>query len=356
MNYERIRINVGNGYDVYIGNGLIDICGELSLNSVLPCRAAIITDSNVAPLYLERAKKAFARAGFEVSSYVFPAGEVSKNLGTLSDILEFFAGISLTRADCVIALGGGVTGDIAGFAAGCYLRGIKYIQLPTTLLAAVDSSVGGKTAVNLRGGKNLAGLFIQPQTVICDVGCLSSLGKDIFADGAAEAIKTGILSGGKLFPMVENGISPEDISETICLCVKFKGSVVEKDELENGLRRTLNLGHTAAHAIEKCSGYAVTHGHAVAAGTAIMARAAEKLGYCTAETVSRIESALIKNGLSVKTQFSARELAAAALCDKKRSADRITLVFPEEIGSCRLAEIPVSGLEEIFLAGKEARI
>ncbi|MDD6261828.1 MAG: 3-dehydroquinate synthase [Clostridiales bacterium] len=352
-NTSTVRVNARVPYDVTVGSGLLSGCGIRLSEVISPCRMAVISDSNVAPLYLKTAAKSLEAAGFEVCSHVFPAGEQSKNLSTLSGILEFLAGEHLTRRDCVAALGGGVTGDMAGFAAGCYLRGIRFVQLPTTLLAAVDSSVGGKTAVDLRAGKNLAGLFLQPSAVICDTDCLKTLSHEIFSDGLAEAIKTGILFDRDLFWQFDNARQNSGIGELISRCVRWKARIVEEDEFENGPRKLLNLGHTPAHAIEKCSDYTVSHGHAVAAGMAIMARASEKLGFCRKPVAEEVEKILVSNGLPTGTEFSASELAAAALADKKRSGSEITVVIPVEIGKCELKKIPVTGLEELFRAGLE---
>ena len=240
---------------------------------------------------------------------------------------------------------------MAGFAAGCYLRGIKYVQIPTTLLAAVDSSVGGKTAIDLRAGKNLAGLFVQPSAVICDTDCLLTLSDELFSDGLAEAIKTGILFDRELFDMCSNARDSGNIESLIARCVEWKAKVVSLDEKENGLRKLLNLGHTPAHAIEKLSGYTVSHGNAVAIGTVIMARAAEKLGLTSAPCAAEISLMMLSNGLHVTSRFSAEELAAAALNDKKRVGDQITLVLPETVGKCILETFPVSALVEVFRAG-----
>lgn len=347
------RVNAGRPYNVTVGSGLLPRLGSLVCETVPPCRAAIVTDSNVAPLYLEKTGESLRSAGFSVSSFVFPAGEKNKNLQTLSDILEFLAESGLTRGDCIFALGGGVTGDMSGFAAGCYLRGIRFVQLPTTLLAAVDSSVGGKTAVDLRAGKNLAGLFIQPSAVICDTDCLSTLSDRLFADGLAEAIKTGILFDPELFAMCDNAREKADVSEIIARCVRHKARIVTEDEFEKGPRKLLNLGHTPAHAIEKLSGYRISHGSAVAVGTVIMARAAERLGFCTKPCAAEIALTMLSNGLPVSLSVTPEELAKAALSDKKRDGDQITLVLPEEIGRCTLESFPVSELCEVFRAGME---
>ena len=190
---KRIQVNTKPSYEVLIGPGVLSESGAYLKGLFPDSRLAVITDSTVAPLYLETARESLTAAGYTVSTHVFPAGEASKNFVTLSGILEFLASVPLTRTDCLIALGGGVAGDMAGFAAACYLRGIRYVQMPTTLLSAVDSSVGGKTAIDLKAGKNLAGAFLQPSAVLCDTDCLRSLPPEVFADGAAEAVKTGVL-------------------------------------------------------------------------------------------------------------------------------------------------------------------
>ncbi len=353
MEPKTVRVNTPKSYDVTIGAGLLNNCGERIISAVRPCHMAVITDSTVETLYLSAVRRSLERAGFAVSVFSFPAGEKSKNMRTLSDILEFLAESHLTRTDCIAALGGGVVGDTAGFAAGCYLRGIRFVQLPTTLLAAVDSSVGGKTAIDLTAGKNLAGVFHQPSAVICDADCLKTLPGEVFADGMAEVIKTGILAGGTLFSLLEQGNIQDNLTDIIAQCVAYKGNVVEADELENGPRRTLNLGHTVGHAVEKCSGYSISHGHAVAIGTAVIARAAAKLGYCEKSCAERIEGVLMRNGLPTKASFTAEQLAGAALSDKKRAGDGITLVIPRAIGACILEKFPVSGLLDIVRAGME---
>ena len=354
MSVHTIDVHTTPSYEVSVGAGLLDRCGQM-LAGILdpPCKVAIITDSTVAPLYLETVAKSFAAAEFAVCSYVFPAGEGSKNLSTLSELLEFLAENQLTRTDCVAALGGGVTGDMAGFAAAVYLRGIRYVQLPTTLLSAVDSSVGGKTAIDLRHGKNLAGVFLQPAAVLCDTDCLKSLPPDVFADGAAEAIKTGVLSDERLFSLFEDGTLRTVPDEIIARCIAYKAGVVERDEKEQGERKLLNLGHTVGHAIEKCSGYTIPHGHAVAIGLAITARSSERLGWSNPGMAARICSCLLKNDLPISTEFSPEALAKAAAADKKRSGDSITVVVPVEIGRCVLNKVPVDRLLSMIEAGWE---
>lgn len=348
-----IQVHTAPAYEVSIGGGLLHACGQHLQKVLAPCHVAVITDSTVAPLYLETVAASLKDAGFTVSSYVFPAGEAHKNLGTFSDILEFLAEQRLTRTDCIVALGGGVTGDMAGFVAASYLRGIRCVQMPTTLLSAVDSSVGGKTAIDLKAGKNLAGAFLQPAAVLCDTDCLASLPADVFADGAAEAIKTGVLCDENLFSLFETGHLETAPAEVIARCVAYKAGVVERDEKDQSERRLLNLGHTIGHAIEKCSDYSIPHGHAVAAGLAIIARASEKLSWTDEPIAARITTCLAQNGLPIDADYSAEELARAASADKKRAGSDITLVIPKKIGVCELKKVPVTELLAIISAGLE---
>lgn len=349
-----ISVNTNPPYAVAIGPGLLKSCGERLREAVPPCHMAVVTDSNVGPLYLETVTESLNAAGYAVSAYTFPAGEESKRFETLSGILEFLASEHLTRTDCLTALGGGVAGDMAGFAAACYLRGIRYVQMPTTLLSAVDSSVGGKTAIDLRAGKNLAGAFLQPAAVLCDTDCLNSLPPAVFADGAAEAVKTGVLCDETLFALFEDGTLKADPAEVIARCVGYKAGVVERDEKEQGERKLLNLGHTVGHAVEKCSGYSIPHGHAVAAGLAVIARASEALGWAEEPIAARICACLEKNALPVSAEYAPEALAEAALADKKRSGENITLVIPKKIGLCELKTVPVTELLPVIRAGWEA--
>ncbi len=353
MHIRRVPVRVNNEYEVAIGRGLLEKSGALLIESVGNCKIAIITDSNVEKLYLDVVQDSLRQVGYDVCSFAFSAGESEKRMLTLSGILEFLAENRLSRGDCVVALGGGVTGDLSGFAAGCYLRGVRYVQMPTTLLAAVDSSVGGKTAVDLSAGKNLAGLFYQPSLVVCDPDCFSTLTEEEFANGAAEAIKTGILGGEPLFRLFETGDARKNVDEIVAQCVSFKAAVVEADEFDSALRNTLNLGHTAGHAIEACSGYMIPHGRAVAIGLAIIAKASETLGEATEPIAERIRQTLIQNGLPVTSPYSAEMLAEAALNDKKRTGDSIRLVIPRRIGECVLKTIPVGELLNVFRAGME---
>ncbi|NLF34576.1 MAG: 3-dehydroquinate synthase [Clostridiales bacterium] len=352
---QRVRIRAGGGYTVTIGPGLLPRCGALLAETIPPCRAAVVTDSTVAERYLPAVRASLEAAGFPVCHFIFPAGEDAKTLSTLSEVLNFLAGQHLTRADLVVTLGGGVAGDLGGFAAGVYHRGIRFVQLPTTLLAAVDASVGGKTAVDLPQGKNLAGVFWQPSAVLCDTLCLSTQPAHGVADGVAEVIKYGVLADRALFDAFDADRlpEPERMPALIARCVAIKGALVEEDPLDHGRRRLLNLGHTIGHAIEACSGFSLSHGRAVAIGMAMVARAAERLSLAVPGTAAAISRVLRRNGLPVTTDYPAQALYSAALSDKKRGGDQITLVIPRAIGDCVLHTIPVPELARIIALGKE---
>ncbi len=348
---NEVKVNASASYSVKIGSGLLSTLGTEIKSVCTAGTAAILSDSNVWPLYGEAAQKSLENAGLRVFSFVIPAGEQSKNGVTYLQFLNFLAENRLTRSDCVIALGGGVVGDLAGFAAATYLRGIAYIQVPTTLLAAVDSSVGGKTAIDLPAGKNLAGAFCQPRLVLCDVSCLHSLPRQVFIDGCAEVIKYSILFDEVLFAHLTQYGLDFDRQAVITRCVELKRDVVEQDEFDTGLRQKLNLGHTVGHGIEACSHYQITHGSAVAAGIAIVARSAAKEGLFPYPQYEKLLALLHKFKLSDTTVFSAQELYKCMLSDKKRSGDTITLVLPKAIGDCILQKMPIDRLEKFIEAG-----
>lgn len=346
-----IHVTASTEYDVKIGSGLLATLGaELSKVCKLGT-AAIISDSNVWPLYGETATAALEKVGYRVVHFVFPAGEERKNGNTYLAILNFLAENHITRSDCIVALGGGVVGDIAGFAAATFLRGIAYIQVPTTLLAAVDSSVGGKTAIDLDAGKNLAGTFYQPRLVLCDTDLLQTLPEDNFRDGCAEVIKYGVLYDDMLFShLMQDGLG-FDRESVIACCVKLKRDVVAQDEFDTGARQMLNLGHTIGHAVESLSDFTVSHGKAVAVGMAITAIAAEKYGICSSGASKQIQAILAKFHLPATTEHSAQELFEAALSDKKRLGDTVTLVVPREIGRCILRPTKIDELKDFIKAG-----
>lgn len=338
-----VRVQASRDYEVKIGTGLLSTLGAEAARRISG-KVLVVTDENVAPLYLGAAYENLKNAGLSVSTLALPAGEHTKSPEYYIKLLNLLAEKQLTRSDLLIALGGGVIGDLTGFAAATWLRGIPLIQVPTTLLAMVDSSVGGKTAIDLPAGKNLVGAFYQPSLVLCDPAVLCSLPDSVFKDGCAEVIKTAILFDPALFSHLEEKGLDFDREYVITGCVRHKRDVVCADEFDTGERQKLNLGHTIGHAIEKESGYLISHGRAVAVGTAMMARA-----YC--KDRERILALLEAFGLPTTTEFSPQTLAATALSDKKRTGDRLTLVVPHAIGNCTLEKIPVSQLESVIKAG-----
>ncbi len=338
---ERVAVNTAAPYEALIGRGLLAEAGARSAGVLRGRKIMIVSDENAAPLYLERVRESFARAGFMTAEFVFPAGEEAKRLSTVERLLDAADAAGLTRTDGFAALGGGVVGDLTGLAAALYLRGTDFVQLPTTLLAMVDASVGGKTAVNLTAGKNLCGAFHQPRLVLCDPDTLATLPPAIYAEGMAEVIKHGALGGPELLDRIRDG---EDMERLIADNIRLKSSVVSRDEREGGLRQLLNLGHTFGHAVEKLSGFRIYHGEGVSVGLMIAATAAEKNGLCVSGVAAELRSLLAAQNLPVTTPFSAEEIAAAAMNDKKRRGDTLTVVLPEARGKCMLYPIPAAEL------------
>lgn len=346
-----IKVSVSSEYEVKVGQGLLEALGREAARVIPGRNAVIVSDGNVWPRYGKLAAHSLEQAGFSVSSFIIDAGEASKNGENYLKLLDFLAESGISRTDCLVAVGGGVVGDLTGFAAATYLRGIGYIQLPTTLLAMVDSSVGGKTAINLTAGKNLAGAFYQPKLVLCDIGALDTLPREEFAQGYAEVIKYGVLYDSALFAHLEENGPDFHREQVISRCIEWKKKAVTEDEFDFGSRRILNLGHTLGHSIEKCSGYTVSHGAAVAVGMSIIARSSAAKGLCDREDCLRIIAVLERFGLPTATQLSTEALVKQAFSDKKRSGDTITLVIPATIGCGNLLEMPISQLESFVKEG-----
>lgn len=337
-----IHVSASANYDVLIGSGLLNRIGPLLKGVSKAQTLAVISDDNVWPLYGEGLLEKLQAEGFaQIHTFVFDPGEESKNGSTYLAILEFLAQNHLTRSDCLIALGGGVVGDMTGFVAATYLRGIDYIQVPTTLLAAVDSSVGGKTAIDLAAGKNLAGAFYQPKLVVCDTDTLDSLPEAIFRDGCAEVIKYAVLYDTELFTHLQTYGTGFDREWVIGRCVELKRNVVAADVFDRGLRQKLNLGHTLGHGIEAESHYAVSHGQAVAIGMAMVSRAAAKRGFCDAAVAKDIVTLLAQFGLPITTGYSPETIYHTALLDKKRSGNFVNLIVPKTIGNCEIHSMDV---------------
>lgn len=338
------------GYHIYIQNGLLPKVGELVRHELSAQKAFILSDDTVFSLYGDTVRTSLEQAGFEVFDFVIPHGESSKSAENLVVFLNKLAHERITRSDCIIALGGGVVGDLAGFAAAVYLRGIAFVQIPTTLLAMVDSSVGGKTAIDLDEGKNLAGAFWQPSLVICDPDVLSTLPAQTFADGCAEVIKYGMISDRPLFDKLHNPILPQ-ISDIIKMSLADKQKLVEEDETDKGVRQLLNLGHTVGHAIEACSNYEISHGSAVAIGMVVITRAAETKQMCPIGTLDALLTLLKAYDLPTECPFTAEQLYEIATADKKRDGDHINLVIPFGIADSRLVKLSTSEVLDFIKAG-----
>ena len=325
-----ISVNVSQPYHVHIGAGLLAHSGDLIARTLSARRCALVSDSNTAPLYAKTVANALQAAGVTVFPYTLPAGEQHKTLPNCAELLSFFAKSGLTRTDFAVALGGGVVGDMTGFACAIYQRGIDFVQMPTTLLAACDASVGGKTAVDLPEGKNLAGAFHQPRLVLCDSDTFQTLPSSVFADGMAEVIKHALIADCTLLTALENDLPPMD--ELVQRNVAIKAGIVCEDEQEHGKRKLLNFGHTLGHAVEVCSNYSISHGKAVAIGMALVCRAAERMGYSPPGTLHTVCSLLRRFSLPSECPFTAEALYSAATADKKRSGDGIDIVILKEPG------------------------
>ncbi len=344
-----VEVKTGVPYKIIIEHGVLDRAGELIRPLTKAIRAVIVSDANVAPLYGDRVRNSLEESGFEVSEFVFEAGEASKKLSVVEKMYHFFFEHDITRTDIVVALGGGVTGDMAGFAAATYLRGIDFVQIPTSLLAQVDSSVGGKTAVDMPFGKNLVGAFRQPRIVLIDPDTLNTLPEKFFRDGLGEVVKYGCIRSLALFERLEKENAADITDDIIYECVSIKRDVVEKDEFDTGERAILNFGHTLGHAIEKLGNYSgYTHGEAVAAGSAMITRISEKNGLTEKGTAERLEAVLLKYGLPVNSRFSDDEIAAATKGDKKSSGKSINFVLLKSIGECFLKKLTAEEFKELL--------
>ncbi len=358
----KVKINASKKYDIIIGKELLSSAGDLISAVKKTAKVCIVTDTNVEKIYEKTVRQSLEKTGYEVHTFSFPFGEKSKNMVTVSELLEYMAEREFTRSDLIAALGGGIVGDVAGFAAAVYLRGIDFVQIPTTFLAAVDSSVGGKTGVNLKSGKNLAGAFWQPAMVLCDCNTFNTLSSKDFLDGVAEAVKYGCICDPELFRILKSSshsLSPSVNENSSCLenivkrCVEIKGRLVESDEKDTGIRQLLNFGHTIGHAVEKCSNFETSHGHAVAQGMNIVARASVNMGILSESDGAKIRNILEAYGFPLEIKYTAKELTDTALKDKKRSGDSISLVILDKIGHCYLENTPVSKLEAFIESGLE---
>ena len=333
-----IQVNIpGRAYDIVCESGVLDRAGALLRPLLKGDLAVIVTDTNVEPLYAARLARSLHQSGFTAAVLEIPAGEQSKSPEVLAELWEQMVDLGLTRSDSVIALGGGVVGDLSGFAAATVLRGVSFVQIPTTLLAQVDSSVGGKVAVDLQAGKNLAGAFYQPKLVLMDPDCLKTLPDRVFADGMAEVIKYGCIWDRRLFALLARLGNREAVSarigEIALRCCDIKRQVVEQDEFDTGLRMLLNFGHTLGHVYEKAYNYEkYTHGEAVAAGMVAAAKIGQLLGVTPAGPDREIAGVLRQFGLPTAIAARPEGYAAALTKDKKGDGAMISFIALREIG------------------------
>lgn len=351
-----LPVSLGDrSYDIHIAPGRLDDTGKLCQH-VLPraTRLAVVTDDTVGGLYAHRLLQSLWARGYTASVISLPAGEQTKSLHNLGVLYDSFMEMGLTRTDAVVALGGGVVGDLAGFAAASILRGVDFVQVPTTLLAQVDSSVGGKVAIDLPAGKNLAGAFWQPRLVVMDPEVLDTLEDKTFSDGMAEVIKYGCIRDAAFFRALEKTPSRravmENIESVLYTCCDLKRAVVEKDERDTGERMVLNFGHTLGHAYEKAGHYETwTHGQAVAAGMCLAARLGAALGVTPAGVPERVEALVSAFGLPTRIPCTQADYAAAVGLDKKGTGEQITLVLLEDLGRAvlhRMSKRELLGLLE----------
>ncbi len=343
---RKINVRTSSPYEVLIERGLISRCGEHIAQVTKSRKAAVITDDIVGGLYADTVTASLRSAGFEVSVFTFPNGEQSKNLSVLGSIFDFLCESGLTRSDIIVALGGGVVGDITGFAAASYLRGVDFVQIPTTLLAQVDSSVGGKTAIDITGGKNLVGAFKQPALVICDSDILRTLPQETLSDGMAEVIKYGMIRDEKLFELLEkHDISDIDsvMDEIVYTCIDIKRDVVEHDEFDRGERMILNFGHTLGHALEGWHHYTdYTHGMGVAAGMCLIT---DRLAPHLSERLKRcVEAYKLPTGTAIPMS----ELLPFCSKDKKREYSSISYIVCPTVGRAEIRKAAVAEFDRIM--------
>ena len=345
---KKIVVKASRDYEILIENGILRQVGSLIRKVAKGNHAVIVTDDVVESLYLDLVRTSTEEAGFLVDVFTIENGEKSKDIGHYAALLEFLAEKTITRSDMLVALGGGVVGDLTGFAAATYLRGVDFIQIPTTLLAAVDSSVGGKTAIDLRAGKNLAGCFYQPSLVLCDCETLKTLPPEIFSDGMAEVIKYGAIADEDLWESLKHPVWPQ-IEEIVSRCVTIKKEIVQKDEYDLGVRQFLNFGHTLGHSIEKNSQYEIGHGRAVAMGMVLAVKLSEDQGECGSGCLEEMIRMLERYHLPVWTEYSPEQLCKPMKSDKKRAGDMISFIMLRRIGECFAKKMKIQELENAVI-------
>lgn len=343
-----IPIQTDHPYDVLVGQNILEHAYEIARPLSKFQTVLVVTDDHVAPLYLQKVMDSFPKE-IHVESFIIPHGEQSKNAENLLNIIDCCASLHMTRSDMLIALGGGVVGDLTGFAASIYLRGIPYLQIPTTLLAQVDSSVGGKTAIDITAGKNLVGTFYQPIAVLCDTKTLSTLSTDTFHDGIAEIIKYGCIYDDVLFEQIANIDQPHVLEQIIKRCIEIKAEIVCQDEFDKGLRMLLNFGHTIGHAVEKYYHFEkYTHGQAVAIGMAFLTAISERAGLSEVGTTLRLLSLIRKFDLPIQCDLSNQVLEEICALDKKNMAGTLHLILISKIGSAFVHSVSADEFHELL--------
>jgi 3-dehydroquinate synthase len=343
-------INFSNGTsEIYLENDILNKAGEIIRSQIKGNNAVIVSDSNVAPLYGKTLIQSLEKEGFTVSLAKIKAGEQSKTMNTVLWLYGQFNNAKISRSDVIIALGGGVVGDITGFSAATYLRGVPYFQIPTSLLAQIDSSIGGKTGVDLEFGKNLAGAFYQPKGIITDANVLKTLSPKYLADGLAEAIKYGCIKDSELLEEIENGVSYDKLGNIVKKCILIKSRVVEADEHDLGERMILNFGHTFGHAIEKCLNFdGYSHGEAVAIGMVIAAKISMLLNLISKDDVQRIKNIIKANNLPISTDIPKEKLFEAIMVDKKRLDNAMNFIVLKRVGDGRIYKTSIKELLSLY--------
>ncbi len=345
---KTVSVNASKNYDIIIGRDVINILPEKIENLFPKSKVMIVTDDKVASFHLEKIRKILDENGISNDVFVFPNGEKSKSPETLFLLLETLAEKHFTKSDVLLAFGGGVTGDLTGLAASLFLRGVHIVQIPTTLLSMVDSSVGGKTAVNLKAGKNLAGVFNQPELVLCDTEFLNTLERETFADGMAEVIKYGVLADAELFSEVKNGNVREKIEDVIARCVEIKRDIVNEDEFDTGKRQLLNFGHTLGHAIEAESNFTISHGTAVAMGMVLASQISFENKLTSVNLTEDIKEACKNNNLLTDCPYDTKTLGKFSSSDKKISGKNISFIVPERMGKCMRVKLTLEEFSEML--------
>ncbi len=346
---RKVRVNTDKPYDIMIERGLIKNVGPLIKNVTSASRVTVISDTNVGKFYVGDVISSLEKCGFITSLFTYGAGEKSKNLNTISNMYYHMADFKMSRKDIVVALGGGVCGDMAGFAAATYMRGIDFVQIPTSLLAQVDSSVGGKTGVDIPSGKNLVGAFHQPRLVIIDPDTLDTLPEYYYNDGMAEVIKYGCIKDKALFETLESKNAADIIEDVIERCVSIKRDVVVRDEKEAGERMLLNFGHTIGHSLEKIYNFdSLSHGQAVAIGMVMITKASEQDGITETGVSERLINLLKKYKLPVSDDASIRKIAKFCEGDKKAGAGSVNLVLLKKLGDSFIKKTELKELESFI--------